>query len=290
VFQVRGANSEGVWNKDGTAVRVIVEPPFWRTPWFLLLIAVLLAALSVVWRAYYKGLRAEAARMLAQGRELEREALAQEIHDGPIQEMADLAHRIDRLAEEGESVPPSWRRVTEALGDLRHELSRMSERLRDVCWSLRPPTLDEFGLEAAMREHLDVMSETQVLPQIECNFQSFSNRLPPDIELQLFRIFQGAVNNAVKHAESSTICVRLQADENEVVLTVSDDGKGFIPPKRLVYLARERHYGLLGMQERASVSGGSMILETYPGRGTTVRVVVGLGNWISKLRRQESKT
>jgi len=289
VFRIRGASSEGVWNRDGAVVRVIVQPPFWRTPWFLLLVFVLLASLMAAWRAYHGALRVEAARMLAQGREQEREALAQEIHDGPIQEIADLAHRIDRLSEQEASSPPPWRTITEALAELRRELTRMGERLREVCWSLRPPTLDEFGLEAAMREHLDVLSETQVLPRIEFHFEAMANTLPPDVELQFFRIFQSAVNNAVKHAEAGSIKVRFQADENAAVLEVSDDGKGFVPPRKLVHLARERHYGLLGMEERATMIGGSMSLDSLPNRGTSVCITVGLGNWITKFRGQGGK-
>jgi ligand-binding sensor domain-containing protein/signal transduction histidine kinase len=290
-FRVKGANSEGVWNETGAAVRVIVAPPFWRTPWFVLLVALVLTGLAAAWRAYHQGLRAEAARMLAQGREQEREALAQEIHDGPIQEIADLAHRIDRLSDERvPSAHPAWGPVVRGLAELRRELTRMSERLRAVCWSLRPPTLDAFGLEAAMREHLDVLSESHSLPRIEFQFPSTTRPLPPDIELQLFRIFQSAVNNAVKHAGASTIRISFQADEREAILEVADDGKGFVPPRRLVHLARERHYGLLGMEERAAVIGGAMSLVSHPGEGTAIRITVSLGSWIKKLRRRKEET
>jgi signal transduction histidine kinase len=170
--------------------------------------------------------------------------------------------------------------------DLRHELTQMSERLRNVCWSLRPPTLDQFGLEAAMREHLDALPEALPLPRFDFQFQPAASPLPSDIELQLFRIFQSAVNNAVKHAEAGTIRIRFHSDENEAILEISDDGKGFVPPRRLVHLARERHYGLLGMQERAAMIGGSMTLDAAPGDGTLVRITVSLGHWITKLRRQ----
>jgi ligand-binding sensor domain-containing protein/signal transduction histidine kinase len=286
VFRVRGASSEGVWNRTGAAVRVIVRPPFWWTPWFLFFVGLLVAGLAVASRAYQKALRAETARMLAESREQERETLAQEIHDGPIQEIAHLAHRIDRLADEEASRPLSRTSLQEGLAALRQELTQMSRRLRDACWSLRPPTLDQFGLEAAMREHLDVLSDSHPLPQIDFQFQPATRPLPPDVELQFFRIFQGAINNAVKHAEANTIRVHFHADEREAVLEVADNGKGFTPPRRLVHLARERHYGLLGIQERATMIGGSMNLDAAPNRGTVVRIAVSLGNWITRIQRQ----
>jgi len=283
IFRVLGANSEGKWNRAGVMMTVIVRPPFWRTPWFLLLICLLLAGSAAAWRAYQKTIRAETAHMLAQSREQERETLAQEIHDGPIQEIAHLAHRIDRLTDDEISPPLSWPQVAGALAGLRHELTRMSERLRDVCWALRPPTLDQFGLEAAMREHLDVLTD---LPRIDFQFQSATSPLPPNVELQLFRIFQSAVNNAVKHAQAGSIRIHFRANDSEAFLEVADDGKGFVPPRRLVLLARERHYGLLGMQERATMIGGSMSLDATPGRGTVVRITVARQNWIRKFRRQ----
>jgi signal transduction histidine kinase len=98
--------------------------------------------------------------------------------------------------------------------------------------------------------------------------------LPEQVRLALFRIYQQALNNVVRHAQASLVSIRFELDAQQTLLQIQDDGRGFEVPKRWIELVRRGHLGLVGIVERAEAIGGRLEVVSTPGEGSLVRVVV----------------
>ena len=203
---------------------------------------------------------AQSRRYLAQGREKERKRLAQEIHDGPVQDLHGLHMQLKALPE----VPDRLQHV----GD---ELMRVTGELRAMSADLHPPALQRFGLPAALRSHADRLADRHEGLQVDMDLDDADAALPESHALSLFRIAQEAMNNAVQHGNAEHLSVRLRRGPDATELAVRDDGDGFSPPDDWHTLAAADHYGLLGMKERAEAIGASIDIESTPGDGTFVR-------------------
>lgn len=209
----------------------------------------------------------EVHRRLEEGREAERLRLAQELHDGPVQDLFGARFHLDRLHA---LLPPDAPPLCAA----RATLERIGGELRAICGELRPPALAPFGLEVAIRAHLDRVRERAPGLSTRVELHPDGQALPEGLRLALFRIYQEALNNAVQHAAARSVTVRLAWDETCVTLEVQDDGRGFSVPARWTELAHQGHLGLLGATERAAAIGGRLEVASAPGRGTTVRATV----------------
>jgi signal transduction histidine kinase len=209
---------------------------------------------------------AQSRRYLAQGREKERERLAQEIHDGPVQDLHGLHMQLKALPD----LPDRLQHV----GD---ELMRVTGELRAMSANLHPPALQRFGLPAALRSHADRLADRHDAPQVDMALDEADDELSETHALSLFRIAQESMNNAVQHGHAEHLSVRLRRGDDTTELTVRDDGDGFAPPDDWHVLAAEDHYGLLGMKERADAIGATLDVESTPGDGTLVRVRCPVG-------------
>lgn len=203
-------------------------------------------------------------RRLLAGREEERKRLAREIHDGPVQELVGVSYWLrDYARQAGESA------LAEPLGELRRQSLHLLEELRHICAELRPPVLDVMGLAAAIHAHAE--EEIKAGPPITLDLDD-TERLSKDLSISLFRIYQEAMTNVIRHANATRITVQLKVSSDACILTVRDDGQGFVVPPSLEGLTREGHFGLLGMRERAEALGGWLEVISTPGAGTEVRV------------------
>ena len=203
---------------------------------------------------------ARSRRYLAQGREKERERLAQEIHDGPVQDLHGLHMQLNAAARtNGDQL--------ETIGD---ELMRVTGELRAMSADLHPPALQQFGLPAALRSHADRLRDRTSDLQVDLDLPDEAPSLPEPVALSLFRVAQEAMNNAVQHGNANHIRVRLQCANDTVELDVEDDGVGFTPPDDWHTLADQDHYGLLGMQERAEAIGADLDISAASGEGTHI--------------------
>ena len=203
---------------------------------------------------------ARSRRYLAQGREKERERLAQEIHDGPVQDLHGLHMQLNAAARtNGDQL--------ETIGD---ELMRVTGELRAMSADLHPPALQQFGLPAALRSHADRLRDRTSDLQVTLDLPDEAPSLPEPVALSLFRVAQEAMNNAVQHGNANHIRVRLQCADDTVELDVEDDGVGFTPPDDWHTLADQDHYGLLGMQERAEAIGADLDISAASGEGTHI--------------------
>lgn len=219
----------------------------------------------------------EVQRRLLQYQEQERLRLAQDLHDGPLQELIGLTFSLSDILQrlavvEGGEI---W------LPKLLDAQERMKQQIRDLrlfCSDLRPPTLAPFGLEKAIRSHARSFQERHPELQVILQLQPDGLRLPENLRLSLFRIYQECLNNVARHAQAEEVWVRLRIDldeatgQDQAILEVQDSGIGFQAPRNWVDMANLGHLGLVGVQERAQAVGGTVEIVSAPGEGARVRV------------------
>ena len=135
-------------------------------------------------------------------------------------------------------------------------MQEVIQKLRVICGDLRPPALAPFGLERAIRSHAERFEESHPELRVSLELTPDGQTLPDAMRLALYRVYQESMNNIAKHAEARQVHVRLALDEARVALEIRDDGRGFVLPERWIELGRQEHYGLLGISERRTRSGG----------------------------------
>ncbi|HXV21713.1 MAG TPA: PAS domain-containing protein [Desulfuromonadales bacterium] len=198
--------------------------------------------------------------------ENERARLARDLHDhlGQLVTVLQLDLGVfKRTLQEPEDVA-RCRQLIDLTTQLGHEIRQVTARLR-------PPALDS-GLVPALKYDLENLRKH--LYDLQITFQAPGlerQRLEPEVEITLFRIYQEALNNAVKHARARTIDIRLQREGSEILLAVQDDGVGFEPQLTLPGEKNQGGIGLVGMRERVAALGGRLEIISSPGEGTTVK-------------------
>lgn len=207
----------------------------------------------------------ELARRVLEAEERERQRIAHELYSGTAQTLAGILVRL-RVAERqiGNGASATLREIREATVDA-------LEEVRGVARRLRPPELDELGVRVALEAHARSMTEGT---RIEVTFDGELPALCREASLALFRIVQEAINNAVLHAQPDSVTIRFRTDDERLVAEVVDDGVGFDLEDSLLHTSES--LGLFGMHERAGYVQGELSVESGPGRGTRVRVIIPL--------------
>jgi signal transduction histidine kinase len=216
---------------------------------------------------------AESQSRLAESREAERLHLAQELHDGPIQDLYGVRFQLGVIESELHN-EAALTRLSATLSTLQE----VTSVLRQTCGDLRPPTLSPFGLEMTIRSHAERVQELHPELQLQLDLMYDGQAIPDRERLALFRIYQEALANVIKHAHARWVLVHLELDAEQVILEIRDDGCGFEVPERWIDLARRGHLGMLGLAERADSINGSLEVVSAPEAGTVVRVVASLSS------------
>ncbi|MGD2147186.1 MAG: two-component regulator propeller domain-containing protein [Anaerolineae bacterium] len=293
VFRVRAANSDGVWNKDGAAIQITIEPPLWQTWPFRGLAALAVVLFGVgVYRQRVMNIetrsrelerqveeRTEEIRSLSEkARQLavveERQRLARDLHDAVSQTLFSAS----LIAE---TLPQVWHSSEvegEQLLDKLQQLSRGAlAEMRGLLMELRPAALVETSMRDLLRQLGQAVSGREGVPVAvtvgpDCTAQDFE--LPADVHVALYRIAQEALNNVAKHAQASRVDVDLECLPGpgtpqmwRVRLDIRDDGLGFDPEA----VSRE-HLGIGIMRERAASIGAGLEIESEAAQGTRVTV------------------
>ncbi len=209
------------------------------------------------------------ARKVLLAQEEERSRLSRDLHDELGQtltairlEMGWLEKRIS-ADEEGADVFRNTVRLVE----------QSTDELRRMCRGLRPPLLDDLGLEPAARLLTEEFHErTGVEVDLDLSLDEDRVRIRPEVALCVYRILQESLNNAGRHSRAARVKVSLKAGPQELTLAVADDGVGFDVPVG----GRFRGYGLEGMMERATLVGGAVEIRSARGHGTTILLQVPL--------------
>lgn len=209
------------------------------------------------------------AELVVQAEEDQRRRLSRELHDEPLQLFLHLARRLEGLGD----TPGLPGTVAASLGEACSQALGAAARLRTLARDLRPPALDELGLAAALSSLINDVEDEAV---IDATFKVTGTvtRLAPEIELGVFRIIEEAVRNVLRHAGASRLLVTIGFRTDELALSVSDDGRGFVPED--LGDQRSGHLGMLGMHERMRLLGGRLEVRSAPGEGTIIEATVPL--------------
>ncbi len=213
-------------------------------------------------------LRSEFLRRVVDAQEAERQRIARELHDETGQALTAVALGLRSVAT---TMRKDLNRAAKVLRDLEGLVEHSMTELQRIMSNLRPTQLDDLGLASALRWYTgDLQNRTAI--EIEFEIIGDERRLPSEITTSMFRITQEALTNAVKHAETQLAHVILTYDDYKVALEVIDFGNGF--DLGILKNPDRPTWGVLGMQERASLVGGDLDLSSRIGQGTQICVKI----------------
>ena len=271
------ANSDGVWNTEGQSLRVIVLPPFYRTWWFIMLLAIGSAGLLwFAWRyrvAQFR--RAQAvqqafSRQLIESQESERKRIAAELHDGLGQRMVV----IKNLALMVLNSPSKNGEAREQIEEISAEASQAIGDVKEISHNLRPYQLDRIGLTKAIEAIVrTARSASEIVFTAEID--DVDGLFPKDLEINFYRVVQEGVNNILKHSQATEAGVTIRRAPDGLRMTIRDNGKGFTPGALKPDLSRGG-FGLIGIAERAQLLGGKPVIQSAPGQGTMISLKISL--------------
>lgn len=211
----------------------------------------------------------EAGRRVMMEREAERKALARELHDQIIQDLLSYNYQL----EEAESHIKSEEQQQE-ISQIRNNIRQVVGSLRQVCSNLRPPTIDNHGLPAAIRSLVSKWSkQAEIL--VKLDIDPALGRLPEPIELSVFRIVQEGLRNVQKHASATRVILTVRRTSTaNLLVQLIDNGRGTDAPVDLATLAEQQHFGLVGISERVSLLNGAMEITSPPGGGLALTIEI----------------
>ena len=212
--------------------------------------------------------RAELVRKLLSAQEDERRRIARELHDETCQTVTALAVGLDTVRRAA-----SPEEASAKLEDARALASRTLDGLHRVIFDLRPSVLDDLGLASAVRWWADRhLAPAGIMARLE--IENLEDRLPPTVEIPVFRAVQEALTNVVRHSGAKTVLVQMSREGGKLSVDIEDDGQGFTPEDVATPSETGQGLGLLGMRERIEILGGTLTLDSSPGAGTHVAFAV----------------
>ena len=204
---------------------------------------------------------------LVDAQETERRSISRELHDEVGQSLGALLVEVGSLEA---TIPTGATQIKDHVDKIKSVAETTVETVRNIALLLRPSMLDDLGLIAALEwqgREVSRRSETEV----EIQSAGVPETIPDEYKICIYRLVQEALNNAARHSAAKNAKVTVEQKTNKILVTVSDDGRGF-DPKRV------RGLGLLGMEERVKRLGGKLTIDSKPGSGTTLRAEFPLSN------------
>lgn len=259
-FKVMCENADGVESKSITTLKIYIQPPFWRTWWFLSLVVLAIAALI------YFIHRLRVNQLL--GMERVRTRIARDLHD----DMGSTLSTINILSEMAKmKVEKDSAKTSEYLVKISDNSSRMMEAMDDIVWSINPMNDSMQRITARMREFA-----TGVLEARNIDFTFRVDEEVQDLKLDMearrdfFLLFKEAVNNLAKYSQCKHAVIDISIQKERLIMKIMDDGIGFD------VLHADGGNGLFNMKKRAQSLNGSLAIESNPGSGTRVLLDVPL--------------
>jgi len=209
-------------------------------------------------------------RAITDSQEAERRRIARDLHDETVQSLLAIERHLELY--QSQKSDPEHR---EQLNNLKSMVEHTLQGVRQINRDLRPLILEDLGLVPALQTLVrDVRQGVGAVDEVKFEISGKKIDLQPEQELALYRITQEALTNVRKHANASYVQVGLIFEDNSVHLQIDDNGVGFQVPSAMTDFARRGSYGIVGIQERALAVGGTASIQSAPGEGTRVTVIL----------------
>ena len=259
VFRVKGANNDGLWNETGSSVVLRVHPPFWKTWWFILLLALAITGLLY---AYYRIRINQLMRL-----QLIRARIARDLHDDIGSTLSSI-NMISSMADQKE-VPAT------RSGELFHTISQASgqamDLMSDIVWSINPKNDRMEMIITRMRQYAsEILEAANISFDLEVDEKNKEVLLPLEIRKDFYLIFKEAINNVAKYSRAAHVTIRLDFRDHVIRLLIKDNGVGFDP------LSTDHGNGLRNMKARAEHLRGKITIDSVRNHGTTVDLLIPL--------------
>jgi ligand-binding sensor domain-containing protein/two-component sensor histidine kinase len=249
---IRALNSRGQWS-DEVLLSIIIRPPFWKTIWFISLLAIIFIVLMYgVYRYRINQLKKLQAM---------RNSISRNLHD----DIGASLSNIRILNELAKRNTHNSDRATGYLDTAAEDIQRISESLGDIVWNINPKYDEPEQLFIRMKRYAaDIMDGKNIAGTFEFPEQDYGVKMTMDKRRDFYLIFKEAIHNLVKYSGTVTASVKVQVHKNGISLTIRDEGKGFDLSQV------QQGSGLQNMQQRAAAWNGILDIDSKPGKGTTV--------------------
>jgi len=270
-FQVRAVTPDGIASTTPDRLSFTIAPPFWATWWFRgFVLACMMGAVGFIYRSRIAKLRREELAQrkftdeLLASQERERSRIAGELHDSLVQDLL-VAKNRSLIALQKNPDPVATERE---LREISETLSRSIDEVRKVAHNLRPYQLDRLGLTRAIQSLVTAVAESSSI-RFSLASEEIDQYFAGERSILLYRILQEAMNNIVRHAEASSGEISIRRNQSTVSITIRDNGKGFSTDG-----TNNLGFGLAGISQRVRMMDGTFSIESAPGTGTALHIII----------------
>ncbi len=255
VFKVIGSNNDGVWNKQGVSINIIIDPPFWRTWWFLSLFTIFILSIigSIIYIRINNLLAIERLRL----------KIAEDLHDDIGTKLTEISLLSDMVYHVNPDDPKSLKDSVRNIGGIARSLI---ENMSDIVWLINPKRDSLYELFLKLKDNYEELLSFNKIDLYINNLNFLEKiRLPMEYRKNVYLIFKEAMNNSIKYSECSEISLNTEVNRNLLIITMYDNGKGFNIDRK--YSGN----GLENMKNRADSISGNLRIQSKKGEGTMIK-------------------
>jgi len=227
----------------------------------------------------------ELSRRAIEALESDRRTIAKELHDGIGASLAAIRFKLEGIVEE---IAKNPQQAAVALDESISYLQDTIKETKQISANLRPTMLDDLGLLSTIswftRQFSEQFGNIRLRPRIEIREED----IPETLKIVIYRVLQESLHNAAKHSNATEVAISLKTDPHQIVLEVVDNGAGFDVQKALGPKDPLNGYGLANMLERAEIVGGSLVIDSSPGKGTRIRMILSQTPYASETLLDET--
>jgi signal transduction histidine kinase/ligand-binding sensor domain-containing protein len=294
IFRVIGSNNDGIWNREGTAVKILIKPPPWKTWWAYTIYTLIIVGAITGWRwndlnkrkrkieehlrqereeaeLREAKLRAESAefkaKVLLTEQELEKQQIRNRIASDLHDEIGSNLSSIKLISEILQTRLNLDKESQQYFADIYQAANASSESMRDIVWFINPGSDHLNKLIARMKETANTMLKN-IKFTLHGSGLDAEQKINPEIRRNIFLIYKEILNNIIKHSEAKRVDINISQERGNLHLSIRDNGKGFDCEKE------QTGQGLKNMRNRVSQMDGNLKIESRPGQGTRITVKV----------------
>lgn len=270
-FKVKASNDDGIWGNAITTISIEIVPPFWQRWWFIfltILLFILLLIFTVVFIQKQQFKKKMKALEVQHKIQIERERISRDLHDNVGTQLSLISKSIQGIMDDSTNISEEDKK--KKLASTGQSSVEVITALRETIWALNKEAvlLEDFfdRLKSFAQKQSALSPETEV--QFKEAIDNETVTLSPTEALNLFRICQEAITNALKYSNASIIEIEMKTHQNKFILTISDNGSGFDSNK----INTNLHYGIENMKHRAIEINCELLIESKKNEGTTITI------------------